>query len=92
MACINHTICVCTHRQTETDINKMKQMVDMHLCVNLHVIIDFFQPPPFTLHYIPPGKTYLFTKLLVFAQMEGKKILYNSVSILEYLFFFFVMG
>jgi len=35
----NQTICVCIHGIT--DMNKMQQMVDKQLHMNIHVVIDF---------------------------------------------------
>lgn len=76
--------------QTETDINKIKQMVDKHLHMKIHVVIDFF-----LLHSLYPPlhspRQYLLIHVTVGLCSE-QNILFYIASILEYLSFFSLIG
>lgn len=93
MARINHTICVCIHRQTSWDryladeANGGQARTRENSCGYWFLLVSLFS----TLHCIPLGNNYLFMGLLVFVQ--GKKKEKNNIwfyfsSILEYLFSF----
>lgn len=57
-ACIHHTtLSVLEDGQRKTDINKITQMVDKHLRMKIHVVIDFFCFTPFS----PPLRSPLAT-------------------------------